>query len=228
MYKLLAITLALGSVSAADAAPLVVGTGTSNNIFPFGGAIAGFASTNYQQVYAASDFGTAPVTISSISFRLLFGTVTAGNFTLSLSTTSRAVNGLDTVNFAANRGPNSVQIYSGSLAAQLNGSILSFSFSPFTFNPGAGNLLLDVVSSGVPVASAGAFAANNGDAGEVYSRATNFGSGSDDFGLQTIFDVTPAAGVPEPATWALLLVGFGMAGYTLRRRAVAVARCGIA
>lgn len=30
--------------------------------------------------------------------------------------------------------------------------------------------------------------------------------------------VTPTDGVPEPATWAMMLMGFGAAGYALRRR----------
>ena len=30
--------------------------------------------------------------------------------------------------------------------------------------------------------------------------------------------VTPAGGVPEPDTWALMIAGFGMLGYALRRR----------
>lgn len=38
--------------------------------------------------------------------------------------------------------------------------------------------------------------------------------------LLSINDVTVGGGAPEPATWALMLVGFGMAGYGLRRRAV--------
>ncbi|MCA1654339.1 MAG: PEPxxWA-CTERM sorting domain-containing protein [Sphingomonadales bacterium] len=31
-------------------------------------------------------------------------------------------------------------------------------------------------------------------------------------------NATLAAGVPEPGTWAMMLVGFGAAGYSLRRR----------
>ena len=30
--------------------------------------------------------------------------------------------------------------------------------------------------------------------------------------------ITPPGGVPEPATWAMMLMGFGAAGYALRRR----------
>lgn len=33
---------------------------------------------------------------------------------------------------------------------------------------------------------------------------------------------TPSAAVPEPATWAMMLIGFGAAGYALRRRRSAV------
>jgi len=37
------------------------------------------------------------------------------------------------------------------------------------------------------------------------------------------FDVT-AAGVPEPATWAMMIAGFGMSGAMIRRRRVAFSR----
>ena len=31
------------------------------------------------------------------------------------------------------------------------------------------------------------------------------------------------AGVPEPATWAMMMMGFGLMGYSLRRRRATVA-----
>jgi len=47
-----------------------------------------------------------------------------------------------------------------------------------------------------------------------------------DFASTTLVDdfkIGAAGGVPEPATWALMLSGFGLAGAALRRRRVAVA-----
>lgn len=40
------------------------------------------------------------------------------------------------------------------------------------------------------------------------------------FGPNFLFDVAPkvTAGVPEPATWGMMILGFGLAGATLRRR----------
>ncbi len=40
----------------------------------------------------------------------------------------------------------------------------------------------------------------------------------DNNGQQHAFYLTGAGGVPEPATWGLMLTGFGLAGSALRRR----------
>jgi hypothetical protein len=47
-------------------------------------------------------------------------------------------------------------------------------------------------------------------------------SGAND-GAESFFLVAAPGGVPEPATWALMIGGFGMAGATLRRRRAALA-----
>lgn len=54
--------------------------------------------------------------------------------------------------------------------------------------------------------------------GELYFSANGrpFGVSPGDLGFRTFVDEAPA-GVPEPATWALLLTGFGLAGMSLRR-----------
>lgn len=38
---------------------------------------------------------------------------------------------------------------------------------------------------------------------------------------------TPAPAVPEPATWAMMLFGFGMVGYTMRRQRVRISTNGL-
>ncbi|WP_293386136.1 PEPxxWA-CTERM sorting domain-containing protein [Phenylobacterium sp.] len=52
----------------------------------------------------------------------------------------------------------------------------------------------------------------------VITSGTYTGPGSvDSFGM--ILDIASARGVPEPATWTMLIAGFGMVGAALRRRA---------
>lgn len=51
----------------------------------------------------------------------------------------------------------------------------------------------------------------------IFASAANPGAVDANFGLTLAFTPT-ASGVPEPATWAMMLVGFGAAGYSLRRR----------
>lgn len=46
-------------------------------------------------------------------------------------------------------------------------------------------------------------------------------AGTDSFDVVTydaVFDITAASGVPEPATWAMMLLGFGAIGFAMRRR----------
>lgn len=222
--KILNVAVATAMLAAAAApavaTPLVIGNGSSNNSFPFGGSYLPNPTT-YQQIYAASKFGSTPISISSISFKLLSGTVANGVFTLSLSTSSRSLTNLDGVNFASNIGADAKQIFSGALIGQLQGDMLTFNFAPFNYDPTKGNLLLNVGVTGLVgnygANFAGSFAADTGATG-IYSRATDFSAQiPTSIGLQTFFNV--GAPVPEPATWAMLVIGFGLVGYGMRRRA---------
>lgn len=207
-------------IAPASAASLVIGAGTSSNCFPFG--CGGPASAKYQQVYNTTGF-SGPISITAVQFELDTqrgtGPVNLGNYTLSVSTTSAMVDGLSTI-FASNIGGDNTQVFNGNLASSFNGTLLTLNFStPSTYNPTGGNLLLDFVISNPTNSSTIFFRADNGNAGGVYSRMQNFGGGSTGYGLRTtfIFDNAVAA-VPEPATWATMLIGFAIVGGTLRYR----------
>ncbi len=203
----------------AAATTTVVGAGSGGNCFPFGCALSGQTSTVYQQVYAASSFGTSPILLTGLGFKFASGTPNSGTYTLSLSTSRNPVNGLSTT-FANNIGANNKQIYSGTLASLFNSStgLLQFNFAAFNYNPLSGPLLLDIKVSGNAVRNTGALFADNGNSGGVYSRVSNFGTGTSNFGLQTIFTYTTPVSTPEPATWLTMIVGLGLTAASLRRR----------
>jgi hypothetical protein len=206
-------------VAPVSAAPLTIGTPTGNNCFPFGCHLSGAASTTYQQVYAASAFVGGPLAISGLSFISTSGAPNGGTYTLSLSTTPAAVNGLDLATFANNVGGDNTQVFSGSLAGQFSGGVLSFSFAPFIYDPTVGNLLLNISVAGNPVTGlTNFFQAMNGDSGGLFSRAHDFGIVFANSGLVTTFDVRRGDQVPEPTTGVLLILGGAVARFTARRR----------
>ena len=70
-------------------------------------------------------------------------------------------------------------------------------------------------------------AGQGGSGGETIAYLFDFGTAGADFvdlnqqGFSNAVLITPPGGtppVPEPATWAMMLVGFGAVGYTMRRR----------
>lgn len=204
------------------------GTG---NCFPFGCDTPFDWGIEYQQVYAASDF-SGPINITSLSFydhNFDSGgsaALESGTFMISLSVTSKAVNGLDLTAgpdpnqpLASNITGTNTLVFSGTLPGSLAfGSQLNFLLtSPFFFDPSQGNLLLDVVAN--PNGQVGGptfFDAHNfGTFDSLSSRAFISGGGTDPgfegWGLVTGFNE-----VPEPGTLAIFAAAF--LGFGLFRR----------
>ena len=212
--------LALSAAVAVTASGQLIGTVDRRvgNIFPFGGVFPNsvYQNTVYQQVYASSNFVLGPVLISEIDFFPIadsFGRLNTGTFNIFLSTTSAAVDGLNTTDFDANRGADNTLFGSFALGGAAPRT-LAFTGPGFFYNPSIGNLLVDMRISITLGGDDVEFGANSGNAGGVYSRATNFGTGFEGVGLQTRFVSTP-----EPASILLVATGLGgIAAIRWRRR----------
>lgn len=116
--------------------------------------------------------------------------------------------------FSLNGSANSQRSISGSgLTATATGLFFDFSGAGFALfqNPSIG--------SGVNFIC---FAGNNvcgGGTNRTSITVSNFGGGFAQQGVQQIGRLDGQGAVPEPATWALMMLGFGGIGYAMRRRA---------
>ena len=216
MYKRswtrLAAAFFLSSIAASPAlADVIVGTPSiGGNCYPFGCGYSG----EYQQVYGSSAF-TGPVTINTLEFFFPANgnpwTDNTGSYTLSFYLTNQPVNGLST-NPAANKGT-----LLSNFGTFTPGLSYRFVGNSFTYDPSMGNLLFDVIASGTPSDSnALAYSNASGDAMSNLFRSGGTGAfTTSSNGLVTRFASTA---VPEPSTWALLILGLFAMGTVMRQR----------
>lgn len=195
-----------------------------NNSAPFGNV----SDAQYQQVYAASVFGSDPVRLSEIQFQNLgynYLPTTFSRLTIGLSTTNKNIGALD-LNFAANRGSDLTVLYDDTYIIDTTQPISPTGFNLifkldqiFTYDPADGNLLVDFTITGVNGSGAPALASfQTGLSSRLVSFFPEASSGrADNYSLATRFVSVPSvAAVPEPASWAMMLLGFGFVGGALR------------
>jgi len=218
-------TISIGLITVLGAHPaaaiIIGGPGDPNsgNSIPFGSTLSG---PEYQQVYNSNNF-SGPILITDITFyhhNFAGGSLNGGTYNLSLSTTTAAVNGLSST-FANNLGANNTVVFSGGLPGFAAGEVDLFLSTPFLYDPGQGNLLLDVF--GTNVTAGGVFLdARSGTAGTIFSRMVDdIATGTSSYGLVTGLN----AAVPAPLAGAglpgLILAGGGLLGWWRRRKKIA-------
>lgn len=233
MRRILFSAACLLALAASPAQALVVGAPAdpvTGNEYPFGSPY----NAEYQQVYTSSLF-SGPITITSLEF---YNTqydsgatsLPTGTWDISLSTTSADWNSLSAT-MGSNIGGDVTTVFSGDISqAWAGGNTLVITLaSPFTYDPTNGNLLMDVVGSGITSPGGiGIFFDTNGFADGSFDGNTIFGRvyypGGDPSGLPVVDNgyglVTgfnePVGSVPEPLT--LSLFGAGLAGAAAMRR----------
>jgi hypothetical protein len=205
--------------------------GDSNNGFPLNIGGFGVSSMRYQQVYDAGEFPTSIIEITAIRFRPndFAASAYAGvlsDIRVDLSTTSAAVNGLNTT-FASNVGADNVTVFSGAWAsssANTGGPPRDFDIvltltTSFFYNPSLGNLLLDVYNFNGGLTTQFDAVLNSGVTSRMWAGNVNAATGGGDpSALVTQFEYEEAGAVPEPATFAMLGAGLLAAVVARRKR----------
>lgn len=204
-----AVALCAAAISPAQAS--VVGTADSSNSYPFGAFVAPY----FQQVYNKTAF-SGPVSISKLTFYNTLSPSTtkplADTFTIFLTTTTAAVTGFGQTNIDyANLG---TQVFTGKVQTSVNGRLDIVFNTAFNYDPTAGNLLLTIRD--FDYGSGGnLFLDTDNNIGTMNVRTSAY-QYPHNWGLVTGFN--EAGPVPEPATWAMMIGGFGFIGGAMRAR----------
>lgn len=213
-FALLAMIAFAGS---AQGAQLTLGTADTGSAFPFG-ANAYLGGYYTQQIYSASQFA-APISINNLTFfqSLYPGSANTGQYRISLGTTTFN----DIANFDVNTSIPYVDasyttVFDSALPSVASGKLSINLTTAFNYLPSSGNLLVTIFNPSLASNGTGYFDADNGNA-FTNLRFSSYPYNSNQ-GLVTQFNGTAIAAVPEPATWAMMIAGFGVVGFGMRSR----------
>jgi hypothetical protein len=219
-----AVAAALILASSSAQADVTVGAADPNdggNCIPLS-CMAAIPVPTFQEIYDAAAFPDA-VQINSFSFYQKFpGQMDSASYHVTFWESPSTVAGLSS-NPADNRGAELSDFATFSLSGAMP-LVLTLSGNPFTYDPSHGNLLMQIDVTGFT--QSGFFSSYfQIDAIHQTRRYIDYlGGTTDNDSLVTTFGTSAVpAGAPEPAAWALMIGGLGLAGAALRRRTASAA-----
>lgn len=164
----------------------------------------------YTRTWSAKDFGGA-VNISNLLLdRAVLGALSGETFRISFSLNGQEVGVWGRFNMSG-----------------LGGETLTFSGQDFVWNPEDGDLVLtlalDLASTGGGGGVSSGFFARSPDVDDSTPTTDDADETAPTQGFRQAAIMAPA---PEPASWALMIAGFGLTGAALRARRLALARAG--
>jgi len=213
-----AMAAAIMAFAVVPAEAVVVGNHDSGNCYPFS-CFASDGGSLYQQVYSADAF-SEPTAINTISFfKNDPGQMDSATYDISFYTTANPVSSLSSV--AADNLGTLLSVFGTYTIGGTMPDTLTFVGNAFTYDPGAGNLLMQVVARDLTVSAIydSFFQADYYYTGVSTSRYWSYGgspSGLTGAGA-LVTEFSSSGAVPEPATWALMIFGFGAVGTAMRK-----------
>jgi hypothetical protein len=218
----------LVSAAPAAAASVTVGNKDGGNCYPFNCNDSGTnvgQTIAYQEEYLGTAVGS--LTFSKITFYAypyLTPYVLGGSYDISFGTTTAPLSSSAPVTLS---NVATFADFSVSPAFPVTSS-WTITGALYSFNPTEGNLVMEVVATNQDLVY-------NGDGngyfwadytGSSVTRGYQYTVSGGWNGLTTGADVTTFSGVPEPSTWAMMLLGFaglGFAGYRASRKSAVLA-----
>jgi hypothetical protein len=208
------VAAVLGAAGFSPAHALLIGTAdTTNSVFNNPGTFGAY----FQQVYNSSSFNSS-ININEITFYNSLsssGAPAAGVFDIFLSVSNANIATFDTSNSTTTPYYSSsfTQVYHGTLPPISGGKLDLNLSSAFNYDPTQGNLLLTIRNNDYSSGN-GLFLDADLNNPNINWRMSSYPYDFNE-GLVTGFNVSA---VPEPSTWAMMILGFAGVGFMAYRR----------
>lgn len=213
----------LVSSAVAVAAPAAAQITTFTNRGAFAGAAAPLSTVDFESFATDTSFRTSPVDAGPFSVRVV-GT-TASNTSYNFVDVAPAASSESDVN-----GTNNLRVFTDATSSfffQFDNPTTAFGADFRSFNDSSLRTLIFVDGMQItpPVSPmSGALTFFGFTSTSAFSTVEFRGVQNDVFGIDDVSFSRATAAVPEPATWAMMLFGFGGLGYSMRRRSSAGSR----